>query len=52
MKIFVEDPSEYDLKGMLWSGAEKALEEIIDALIVDDQTKKLEQIQSGEAKLF
>ncbi|TGD24934.1 peptide chain release factor 1 [Companilactobacillus suantsaicola] len=28
------------------------LEEIIDALIVDDQTKKLEQIQSGEAKLF
>ena len=31
MKIFVEDPSEYDLKGMLWSGAEKALEEIIDA---------------------
>ena len=31
MKIFVEDPSEYDHKGMLWSGAEKALEEIIDA---------------------
>lgn len=28
------------------------LEEVIDALIVDDQTKKLEQIQSGEAKLF
>ena len=31
MKIFVEDLSEYELKGMLWSGAEKALEEIIDA---------------------
>ena len=31
MKIFVEDPSEYDLKGMLWSGAEKSLEEIVDA---------------------
>ncbi len=28
------------------------LDEIIAALIVDDQTKKLEQIQSGEAKLF
>ncbi|MFC6175976.1 peptide chain release factor 1 [Companilactobacillus huachuanensis] len=28
------------------------LGEIISALIVDDQTKKLEQIQSGEAKLF
>ncbi|WP_338214584.1 peptide chain release factor 1 [Companilactobacillus muriivasis] len=28
------------------------LDEIIGALIVDDQTKKLEQIQSGEAKLF
>ncbi|MCV3763781.1 peptide chain release factor 1 [Companilactobacillus formosensis] len=28
------------------------LEEIIDALIVHDQAQKLEQIQSGEAKLF
>jgi peptide chain release factor 1 len=28
------------------------LDEIIDALIVYDQTKKLEQIQSGETKLF
>ncbi|KRK64584.1 peptide chain release factor 1 [Companilactobacillus tucceti DSM 20183] len=28
------------------------LEEIIDALIVYDQTQKLEQIQSGETKLF
>ena len=36
MKIFVEDPSEYDLKGMLWSGAEKALEEIIDADMYDN----------------
>lgn len=28
------------------------LEEIIDALIVSDQTKKLERIQNGEAKLY
>lgn len=28
------------------------LDEIIAALVVDDQTKKMEQIQSGEAKLF
>ena len=28
------------------------LDEIIDALVVYDQTKKLEQIQSGETKLF
>ncbi|WP_125763601.1 peptide chain release factor 1 [Companilactobacillus hulinensis] len=28
------------------------LDEIIDALIVNDQTQKLEQIQSGETKLF
>ncbi|WP_129044803.1 peptide chain release factor 1 [Companilactobacillus metriopterae] len=28
------------------------LDEVIEALIVDDQTKKMEQIQSGESKLF
>jgi peptide chain release factor 1 len=28
------------------------LDEIIDALVVYDQTKKLEQIESGETKLF
>ena len=31
MVIKIDSPSEYELKDMLWSGAEKALEEIIDA---------------------
>lgn len=44
MKIFVEDPSEYDLKGMLWSGAEKALEEIIDADKWDDFVNYIDDI--------
>ena len=44
MKIFVEDPSEYDLKGMLWSGAEKALEEIIDADMYDNFVQYIDDI--------
>lgn len=44
MKIFIEDPSEYDLKGMLWSGAEKALEEIIDADMYDNFVSYIEEI--------
>ena len=44
MKIFVEDPSEYDLKGMLWSGAEKALEEIIDAGMYDNFVQYIDDI--------
>lgn len=44
MKIFIEDPSEYDLKGMLWSGAEKALEEIIDADMYDNFVSYIEEM--------
>lgn len=44
MKIFIEDPSEYDLKGMLWSGAEKALEEIVDADKWDDFVNYIDDI--------
>jgi hypothetical protein len=44
MKIFIEDPSDYDLKGMLWSGAEKALEEIIDADMYDNFVSYIEEM--------
>lgn len=44
MKIFIEDPSEWDLKGMLWSGAEKALEEIVDADMYDNFVSYIEEI--------
>ena len=44
MKIFVEDPSEYDLEGMLWSGAEKALEEIIDADMYDNFVQYIDDV--------
>lgn len=44
MKIFIEDPSEYDLKGMLWSGAEKALEEIIDADMYDNFVRYIDDV--------
>ena len=44
MKIFVEDPSEYDLKEMLWSGAEKALEEIIDADMYDNFVQYIDDV--------
>ena len=44
MKIFVEDPSEFDLKGMLWSGAEKALEEIIDADMYDNFVQYIDDV--------
>ena len=44
MKIFVEDPSEYDLKGMLWSGAEKALEEIVDADMYDNFVQYIDDV--------
>ena len=44
MKIFIEDPSEYDLKGMLWSGAEKALEEIIDADMYDNFVQYIDDV--------
>lgn len=44
MKILIEDPSEYDLKGMLWSGAEKALEEIIDADRFDEFCQYIDDV--------
>ena len=44
MKIFIEDPSEFDLKGMLWSGAEKALEEIIDADMYDNFVQYIDDV--------
>ena len=44
MKIFVEDTSKYDLKGMLWSGAEKALEEIIDADMYDNFVQYIDDV--------
>lgn len=46
MKIYVEDPSEYDLKGMLWSGAEKALEEIMDADRFDEFCQYIDDVYS------
>ena len=44
MKIFIEEPSEWDLKGMLWSGAEKALEEIIDADMYDNFVQYIDDV--------
>ena len=44
MKIFVEDPSEYDLKGMLWGGAEKTLEEIVDADMYDNFVQYIDDV--------
>lgn len=44
MKIFIEDPSEWDLKGMLWSGAEKTLEEIIDADMYDNFVQYIDDV--------
>ena len=44
MKIFIEEPSEWDLKGMLWSGAEEALEEIIDAGMYDNFVQYIDDV--------
>lgn len=44
MKIFIEDPSEWDLKGMLWSGAEKTLEEIVDADMYDNFVQYIDDV--------
>ena len=48
MKIFIEDPSEWDLKGMLWSGAEKTLEEITDADMYDNFVSYIEEMYDEE----
>jgi len=44
MKIIIEEPSEWDLKGMLWSGAEKALEEIVDADKFDEFNAYIDEL--------
>lgn len=44
MKIILDSPSEWNLKGMLWSGAEKALEEIIAADMYDNFVSYIEDI--------
>lgn len=44
MKILIE--SEYDLNGMLWSGAEKTFEEIIDADKFDDFCQYIDNVYS------
>ena len=44
MKIILDSPSEWDLKGMLWSGAEKALEEIVDADKFDEFNAYIDEI--------
>lgn len=44
MKIILDSPSEWDLKGMLWSGAEKALEEIVDADMYDNFVQYIDDV--------
>ena len=44
MKVIIEEPSEWDLKGMLWSGAEKALEEIMDADKFDEFNAYIDEL--------
>ena len=44
MKIILDSPSEWDLKEMLWSGAEKALEEIIDADMYDNFVQYIDDV--------
>lgn len=44
MKVIIEEPSEWDLKGMLWSGAEKALEEIVDADKFDEFNAYIDEL--------
>ena len=44
MTITIEDPSEYELKDMLWSGAEDNLEEIIKAGYYDNLVNYIEDI--------
>lgn len=51
MTIKIDDPSEFELKGMLWSGAEKTLEKIIDADKFDDLVDYIETAYDGEIEL-
>lgn len=51
MIIKIDSPSEYELKDMLWSGAEKALEEIIDADKFEALENYIDKIYEGEIGL-
>lgn len=44
MTITIEDPSEYELRDMLWSGAEDSLKEIIDADMYDNFVSYIEDV--------
>ena len=48
MKIFIEEPSEYELKDMLWSGAEDTLDEIIKADKFDAFCQYIDDIYGDE----
>lgn len=51
MVIKIDSPSEYELKNMLWSGAEDTLEEIIDADKFDALENYIDEIYEGEIGL-
>ena len=51
MTILIPDPSEYELKEMLWSGAEDTLQEIIDADKFDALENYIDEIYEGEIGL-
>ena len=48
MTILIPDPSEYELKEMLWSGAEDTLQEIIDAGMYSDFENYIEEMYEGQ----
>ena len=48
MTILIPDPSEYELKEMLWSGAEDTLQEIIDAGMYSNLENYIEDIYEGQ----
>ena len=51
MIIKIDSPSEYELKDMLWSGAEDTLQEIIDADKFDALENYIDEIYEGEIGL-
>lgn len=51
MVIKIDSPSEYELKNMLWSGAEDTLQEIIDADKFDALENYIDEIYEGEIGL-
>ena len=48
MTILIPDPSEYELKEMLWSGAEDTLQEIIDAGMYSNLENYIEEMYEGQ----